>query len=268
MNNHKQKFSFVTGLPRSGSTVLCNILAQNPHFHCDAVTSGLVGLLSMVQENWEKSESFRAWPDIEAKKRVLKGIFYSYYGHSTQPTIIDKNRGWLNQAELLEMVLEERPKFLVTVRDMRAIMSSWEKMWRKNKALFRLTLPPEAQPTVESRVQHWGSSKDHTGRAYLNIQDALSRGYRDSMLFIDFDKLTEYPQIQMNRIYDFLELPRFQHDFKNIVQKNIEEDPVGWMRDLHVIKPQLIPLASDWEKILGSPANGLAESNKLWESFT
>ena len=268
MKSQNRKFTFVSGLPRSGSTVLCNILAQNPRVRSDAVTSGLIGILSSVKDSWDKVESFKAWPDLAAKKRVLSGMFYSYYSDSDHPVVVDKNRSWLNQLEMLEMILGERPKIIVCVRDMRAIMSSWEKMWRKNKCLSTLNIPPDAQPTVESRVQHWGSSKDHTGRAYLAIQDALSRGFRDCMLFVDFDKLTRDPLYQMKRIYSFLEETHFDHNFDHIEQKNIEADPLPWMRDLHVIRPTLAPTQSNWEEILGSQANGLAKSNQLWDAFT
>lgn len=52
-----------------------------------------------------------------------------------------------------------------------------------------------------------------------------------------------------------------------VEQKNIEADPVAWMKELHVIRPEVKPLESDWEKILGGPAKGLATSNALWEKL-
>jgi len=267
MKKTEQKFITIAGLPRSGSTLLCNILAQNKKIFSTGVTSGIVGLLSNVQENWDKNEAFRTFPDHEAKERVLKGIFHSFYAHVDEPLIIDKNRGWLSQIELLELITGKRPKVIVCVRDMRAVMSSWEKLWRKNKALHALDMPPESRPTVESRVQFWGSSKSHTGRAFLNIQDALHRGFGDAMLFVDFNKLTGNPQNEMDRIYDFIGESAYKHNFNKIEQKNIEADPVGWMQDLHVIRSQVKPVESDWEKVLGGPANGLATSNALWEKL-
>lgn len=36
-----KKYYFISGLPRSGSTLLANILAQNPRFHATA-TSGIL----------------------------------------------------------------------------------------------------------------------------------------------------------------------------------------------------------------------------------
>jgi sulfotransferase len=218
-----KEFVFIAGMPRSGSTVLANILDQNPKFGSDAVTSGLGGLLSMVKENWDKVESFKSWPDPDLKRRVLQGIFASYYGDNDCSTIIDKNRAWPSHIESLEFILGKKPKIIMCVRDMRAIMASWEKLWRKNKDIYPLNIPIDAQHTVESRVAHWGSSKDHTGKAYLTIQDALQRGYKDCMLFVDFDKLTMDPHQQLKRIYEFIAEEHFVHDFNNINQKILKQ---------------------------------------------
>jgi hypothetical protein len=88
------------------------------------------------------------------------------------------------------------------------------------------------------------------------------------MLFLDFDKLTRDPAGQMKRVYKFMGENNFSHDFNHIAQKNLEADPVPWMKNLHVIRPALKPMEPDWEQVLGSPAAGLAHSNKLWESLT
>ena len=42
---------FISGMPRSGSTLLCNILNQNPRFHATG-TSGVLDLLLLVRNNW------------------------------------------------------------------------------------------------------------------------------------------------------------------------------------------------------------------------
>ncbi|MCT4640866.1 MAG: sulfotransferase [Bacteriovoracaceae bacterium] len=259
-----KNYIFISGLPRSGSTLLANILDQNPNFRSDAITSGLSSLLGVVKENWEKIESFRSWKDISVRKNVLSGIFHSYYNGTQENNIVDKSRMWPSHIETLEMVLGKKPKIIMCVRDMRAIMASWEKMWRANKDLFSLNIPIEARHTIESRVAYWGSSKDHTGKAYLIMQDAISRGHSDCMLFVDFEKLTSEPVKQLERIYRFLEIDSFSHDFNNIKQVNIEDDPVSWMKDLHTIRSKVEPFNSNWEQILGPQARGLADSNTLW----
>lgn len=260
-----RKFCFISGLPRSGSTLLCNIIAQNPRFHCNGMTSGIVDLLNSTRESWERIGRAQEWEDHDdARKRILRAMFYAYFEDSNEPVVFDKSRRWPSQIEMLEMILGTKAKIIVTVRDMRAIMSSWEKLWRKNKDSAPSNIPIEFVHSVEGRVKHWGSPKETTGWSYLGIQDAIQRGFEDRMLFVDFDRLTRSPEEQMKRIYSFIEEDHYKHNFNDIKQENIEKDPLAWMKDLHVIRQKLEPVEPDWLKILGPQAEGLADSNKLW----
>src|SRR3989344_3597345 len=99
----KKTIHFISGLPRSGSTLLCNILAQNPRLHTTA-TSGIMDIMFMVRNNWDTLVEFRAHPDEEAKERVLKGILESYYATADKPVIFDKSRGWVSLLEMAEKV--------------------------------------------------------------------------------------------------------------------------------------------------------------------
>lgn len=74
-------YYFISGLPRSGSTLLCNILAQNPRFYVSA-TSGILDVMFGVRNQWDKLIEFRAMASEQsevAKVRVLRGILESYY---------------------------------------------------------------------------------------------------------------------------------------------------------------------------------------------
>ena len=82
----KKTIHFISGLPRSGSTLLCNILAQNPRFHTTA-TSGIMDIMFMVRNNWDTLVEFRAHPDEEAKERGLKGSLEKSYDTTAKPAI-------------------------------------------------------------------------------------------------------------------------------------------------------------------------------------
>lgn len=124
---------FVSGLPRSGSTLLCNLLAQNPRFHATA-TSAILDVMFAVRNQWDKLVEFQAAVDKAAneaaKLRVLRGILQAYYDEVTLPVIFDKSRSWLAHLELAEAVLGDKAKVLVPVRDVRDVLSSFEKLWR------------------------------------------------------------------------------------------------------------------------------------------
>src|SRR6516162_9995507 len=149
-----RNYYFISGLPRSGSTMFCNLLAQNPRFRSDGITSELINLLQSTCETWDKIDARQNWKNTEGKQRVLRAIFHAYYADSDHPVIFDKSRGWPQQLEMLEMILQKKAKLICLVRDMRAVMCSWEKLRRKNFDSVA-EIPIELAQTIESRVAFW-----------------------------------------------------------------------------------------------------------------
>jgi sulfotransferase len=75
----EKSFAFISGLPRSGSTLLCNILAQNPETKVSKATSGLHDVLFGVRNQWDRLVEHQAeGVDPARLKRVLQSIFHSY----------------------------------------------------------------------------------------------------------------------------------------------------------------------------------------------
>jgi hypothetical protein len=67
----------------------------------------------------------------------------------------------------------------------------------------------------------------------------------------------------MKKVYDYLELPYFQHDFDNITQITKEDDEIyGLVSDLHTIRPSLSLNAPDYKDILS-----LEVCNWLYDNF-
>jgi sulfotransferase len=82
----------IAGLPRSGSTLLANILAQNPRFDATA-SSAILGIILNIREHWDVL--FAATPNEQAKIDVMRGVLFNCYQSSPKPVIFDKCRGWL-----------------------------------------------------------------------------------------------------------------------------------------------------------------------------
>ena len=73
-----RRIHFIGGLPRSGSTLLTNILLQNPKFQTTA-TSSLLEFLLQVRDNWNKLEGHSTYPDGQDKWNVIRAILQSYH---------------------------------------------------------------------------------------------------------------------------------------------------------------------------------------------
>ncbi len=261
-----KSYYFISGLPRSGSTLLANILAQNPRFHATA-TSGIMDIMFGVRNVWNNLIEFKASPDYPAEIRVLRGILESYFSNITKPVIFDKSRGWLSELEMIEEVLGHKVKVLVPVRDIRDVLSSFEKLWRKNAPYIQ---NPQAQEdyfqfqTVAGRANMNLRSGQPTGLAYNRVVDAINRGFADRLFFVDFDDLTRDPEEIMKKIYEFLNEPFYKHDFENVEQVTFEDDSVHGMRDLHKIRSKIAPVESDWNKIIGVQFANLEKLN-FWK---
>src|SRR5687768_8948648 len=102
----KKTIHLISGLPRSGSTLLANLLAQNPRFQATA-SSGILDVLFNVRNIWDTLGEFRAMPPAAseaAKLRVFRGILDGYYADCSQPVIFDKSRSWLAYLEMAEAI--------------------------------------------------------------------------------------------------------------------------------------------------------------------
>src|SRR5215212_7468458 len=119
-----KKIFFNSSLPRSGSTLLQNILAQNPRFYCSP-TSGVFDLLYGSRAFVSESHLFKAQDPALMKRAFLgfcQGGLKGYYAAVTdRPVVVDKSRGWLHHYDWLDL-FHPKPKILVCVRDLRSIL--------------------------------------------------------------------------------------------------------------------------------------------------
>lgn len=259
-----RQLHFISGLPRSGSTLLSNILAQNEKFHVTS-TSGILNILVMIRNQWDNFEEFKASPDDAAKKRVLKGVLDAY--HNEDKIIFDKSRGWLAYLEMAEMILGRKAKVLVPVRDLRDVIASFEKIWRENTKLRPLSQEVANLAdwqTLDGRCKIWANSAQPVGIAYNRIKDALQRGFKDRMHFVRFEDLTSKPERTMKKVYAFLEEDYFEHDFENVEQVTQENDLLAYgIPNLHTIRNKVEAMEPQWPAVLGNAATDFA-NQELW----
>jgi sulfotransferase len=247
---------FLAGLPRSGSTLLANILAQNPRFHVTP-TSGIIDMLVNVRNHWDQNDAFRAMERRKSetvKERVLRAMLQAYFADVPQPVCLDKNRYWSEFLEMAAVLVgaRERVKVLVTVRDLRDVLASFELLYRRTSGLGQL--PQEAGmalkfKTALGRVEVFADDAQPVGQAYNAIRDAVTRGWRDRMCFIEYDELTAQPARTLARIYDFLGEAPAAHDFEHVEQVTVEDDFVYGFKDLHVIRQKVEPQPPQWRKV-------------------
>ena len=155
---------------------------------------------------------------------------------------------------------------VVPVRDMRGILSSFEKKWQKHPFPFTRVEKqnPQNWTTVEKRAQGWLNTPP-LGIAVERLSDAVKR-YKDKLHFVHFENLTENPKEAMNGIWDYLELKVPNHDFNNVEQYTTEHE-LGWPYGDHTIRNKVEPLEKDWNKVLGKEFSERINQNFKWIDF-
>ena len=78
---------FISGLPRSGSTLLSGILSQNPDFHA-SMSSPVSSLINGSLEMTGAGSEFYNFFDEEKRMRIAKAILEAYYADNDKPVIV------------------------------------------------------------------------------------------------------------------------------------------------------------------------------------
>ena len=262
-----KKIFFQSSLPRAGSTLLQNIMGQNPEFYVTP-TSGVLELVYAARNNYTNSPEFKA-QDSELMKigfanfcnSGINGFFNSI---TDKPYVIDKSRGWGVHYQFLNSFYPE-PKIICVVRDLRGIFASMEKNFRKNQHLDS-GIVNHAQmtgTTTEKRIDIWSSGQP-VGISIERLYQVFREGINQKMLFIRFEDLTSNPQKEIDRVYDYLGVNPFTHDFNNVQQITVEDDSVYGIYGDHNIKSKIEPLKNDDKEILGQAACDWIKNNYKW----
>ena len=83
---------FISGLPRSGSTLLAALLRQNPRFEA-GMSGPLAGLFGALLGEMSARNEFSVFIDDAKRQRILHGLFDNFYAECDAEVIFDTNRG-------------------------------------------------------------------------------------------------------------------------------------------------------------------------------
>lgn len=259
---------FQSSLPRAGSTMLQNILAQNPDIYATP-TSGVLELVFAARENYSKSPEFIAQDKDLMRKGYLafckEGMDAFYNAITDKKYVIDKSRGWGIHFDFITSIRGEEPKIICMVRDLRDVFASMESNFRKNpeKSQGIVDWSTGQATTVEKRIDFWIQNPP-VGMAIERLREVIRLGNDAKILFVKYEDLCLRPEGEFNRIYQYLGIPYFKHDFDNIEQVTKEDDEVYGAFGDHVIRRQLKLNPSKAKSVLGVDVCNWIHANYKW----
>jgi sulfotransferase len=226
----------ISGLPRSGSTLLSAILRQNPRFRAE-ITSPLLMLCGAVQDKMTPNTEFSSFFDDERRRALLRGLFDSYYSAaSVDQVIFDTNRVWTGKSALLRDLYPDA-RLICCVREVGWIIDSLERMLRKNPLQHSRVFQFKPGTSVYGRVETLMNSESGLiGLPWAALREAWFGEDAKSLIIVPYETLVREPARVMARLYQELGEEPFQHDFNQVAYDAPAYDADLGMPGLHAVR--------------------------------
>ncbi len=233
-----QQVHLISGLPRSGSTLLAGILRQNPAFFA-AMSSPVAPLINSSLEQMGAGGEFYTFFDEQKRKEMCRAIFDAYYQDKRDHRVIfDTNRIWTARMHQLTELFDDC-KVICCVRNPAWVMDSFERIYRKNPFDYSRMFNAQNRQTVYSRCESLLNAGGTVGSAWSALKEAYYGEYSERLLLIDYDLLTQHPQRSMQLLYQFLGEEPYVHDFDNVEYDANEFDHQLGVTGLHAVKKKV-----------------------------
>lgn len=230
----KNGLHFISGLPRSGSTLLAALLNQNPRFQA-GMSSPLATLFMHLQTGMSAKNEFSVFIDDACRERVLTGLFESYYaGVSETKTVFDTSRMWSGRASVLKRLFPDA-KIICCVRPLPMVFDSVERIVRENALEPTKMFAFDARGNIYNRVEALSRPDGMVGSAYRAVKDAFFTYGGANVVLLPYDVLAQRPAFAMEQLYAFLGEEPFEHDFENVEFQADEFDAQMGARGLHKV---------------------------------
>lgn len=231
---------FISGLPRSGSTLLSALLRQNPRFHAH-MSSPVAGLVGDLLNGMSASNEYALFISDEQRRRILCGLFEQFYGDEfTQPVIFDSNRAWCARMGLLHGLFP-KSKVIACVREVPWIVDSIERLVQRNALSPSAIFNFQSGGTVYSRADGVANADGMLGYPYNALKEAFYGEHARRLLLVRYESLVSNPQAVLDGIYTFIDEPPFAHDVHNIQFDAQEFDRRAGTPGLHDVRPSVQP---------------------------
>lgn len=236
---------FISGLPRSGSTLLAALLNQNPAFHA-AMSSPVFGIFNAALGAMGGSNEYAMFLTEAQRSRILQGIFTGYYSDICDAAAggnvcFDTNRMWTARLPAL-VKLSPGVRVICCIRNPAWIADSIEVLLGRNALdTTRLFGGDRERQSVYSRCAALLSNGRLIGGPLRALKEAYHGAHADHLLLLDYDILVRQPKDAMALVYAFLGEPVFEHDFTSVTYQAETFDAQVMVRDLHRVAGPVRP---------------------------
>ena len=237
-DNRVKKLFFLVAMPRSGNTLFTSIMNQNPDIACtpNSITLEIMKDLFLLKQ----TDVFQNYPDHQSLDNVLDSVYVNYYKNWPQKYIIDRGPVMTpGNFALMQKHFKKPFKCVVLLRDVMDVLASYMKWYTEN---------PDAFP---NRFNMYGKTDEEKLSKIMNSEGAVAKeldsiknafNHPEICLFIKYDDLVQNPEQEIRKLYNFFDIPYFQHRFFDLDQ--IKVNGMGYNdgivgKNMHTIRNEI-----------------------------
>lgn len=240
----EKNYYFLSGLPRSGNTLLSALLNQNPEIYSSPISpvatymSELSRYSFIEQSARNKEYSYRT-------DNVLKEVINNFYSDVDKKYIIDRERTWglPDNLDLIKKHITPTPKIIFTVRDILETIASFillDENFLKNEAFKKNHISFSYRSALDVACDSYMSLDGKMDYALNALSSAFLPENKGMFHIVEYNDLVLNPEKTMKDIYNFLEIDAYEHNFNKIEKVETDDDlAIGLPKDLHSIRETL-----------------------------
>jgi sulfotransferase len=216
-------------LPRAGSTLLCQLLAEHPEVHCEGHSSPLCNALLATRRFISDDQFMLSQLDGQFDvtyghlRSAMQGFLHGWYASTNKSVVIDKNRAWLHCIELL-LFLEPGARIVVPIRELGQVYGSIESQHQKTILLD--FIDHLADFDRFGRADQLFAADKAIGAPLISVRAAedMPQAVKERIYFLKFEDLMARPVETMNQIFAWLELSPHTIDPRRLTVRPHESD--------------------------------------------
>jgi hypothetical protein len=219
---------FLSGLPRSGNTLISSLLNQNPEVYSSPI-SPLVQNIWVLHRNFEYEANITSKENQDRHKKSIEDYAKSFYSDINKPVIFDREKEWgtPHNLFLIKKYITKTPKIIVTVRDVLDILAS---MININKELylnemkyndFHCSYYLSENDAIAEWLMRTGGLVD---KSLLCVSTSLQEENKDIFHIVEYNDLVSKTQETMSGIYNFIGIDDFDHNLTDIKKREVDND--------------------------------------------
>lgn len=266
-----KQIDFCIGLPRSGSTLLMNVLQQDPSVYTTG-TCPLPYLFDAVKAQSGGVSEFIAMPQDKLtdcyKGFMRQGMSGWFLALTDKPNVISKSRVWDTYLNDLFSIYED-PKFIVCLRDLRDIIVSFEKLMHKHT---RITIGSKEDPfhmlPLSKRIELYctdiGGNMGRPLHFLPHVYEWMQRRPNNFFVF-RWEDFNRDPKRSLATLRSWMGLSPFEYDLDNIQQSEYyEHDTVYRALVDHKTRRKFESVGPTWPSHLSDEHSATVLHNCAW----